>query len=272
MLYLIILTSLWNLIIIINKRRKILKINTIKSFNLGSSHSLCAFENNLKDNINLAENSQTFYYDYKILNHYFKRIEENTTCFITISYFSFNSKEYWLETDLIKYYKLLKISDFKGKIKFQCIIYKYFPILWSILKKFIKEKEYDKNKRILGHIKKLEDGKNVEYNMHLLENIILKCKEKNMNVILLTTPFTRKYNSFFSEKLLKEKFYININKVIKKHNILYLDLSHDYENFDKEEYFRDEDHLSLEGSKRFIEVIKEYKNVNKNKNREIYKK
>lgn len=244
----------WNVVIIINKKRKVTEIKVIKKFNLGNSYSLCAFENSLKTNTNLAENSQTLYYDYKILNHYFDKIEKEAICFLSISYFSFNSKEYWLETDLIKYYKILKIRDFKGKARIFYTIYKYFPILWSILKKFFKEKKYDTEKRIKGHVKKLEEGRNLAYNLEILESIILKCKEKSIRVIFLATPFTKKYNDYFSEDLLKEKFYPNIDKMIKKYNISYLDFSHDYINFSEKD-FKDADHLSLEGSKKFVDIL-----------------
>lgn len=150
---------IWNLIIIINKKKKNIKIEKIEYFNLGSSHSLCAFENNSKSIINLAENSQTFFYDYKILNYYYDIIEKNGICFITISYFSFNSKEFWLKIDLVKYYKILNLNDFNGKFKLQCFVYKYIPIIWSILKKYIKIKDIDELKRLEEHVIKLKEEK-----------------------------------------------------------------------------------------------------------------
>ena len=132
---------IWNIIIIFNRNKKYEKTKVkIKYFNLGSSHSLCAFNYNLTNWKNLAENSQTFYYDYKILDRYFESLDEEGICFLTISYFSFAPKEYWLKTDVIKYYKILKISEFSGKFKIECVLYKFFPIIWSVYKKFIKEK------------------------------------------------------------------------------------------------------------------------------------
>ena len=65
----LIILFIWNIIIFLNKKRKILKIEKIFNFNLGSSHSLVSFNYKNKNNYNLAENSQTFYYDYLILEN-----------------------------------------------------------------------------------------------------------------------------------------------------------------------------------------------------------
>lgn len=254
----IIILIIWNIIIIIKKKRKVNKerITEIKNFNLGSSHSLCAFSKNLKNNVNLAENSQTFYYDYKILSRYFNIIQEGGVCFLSISYFSFASKEYWIKTDLFKYYKILKITDFSGRAKLECIIYRYFPLIWSIYKKIIKEKKIEDSKKYLGHVKKLEENRNLEWNINILNNIIEKCKEKSVKIVFLTTPFRRKYNEYFSEELLRNNFYMIINKIAKKNSILYLDFSHDYLNYDDSKYFRDLDHLSELGSEKFLKQLK----------------
>ena len=93
--------------------------------------------------------------------------------------------------------------------------------------------------------------------MELIEKIIEKCKEKSIKVILITTPFKKEYNNFFKEDLLKNNFYDNIEKIRRKYNLLYFDLSHDYKNFDEERDFRDYDHLNEEGSKKFMEILDE---------------
>lgn len=166
--------------------------------------------------MNLGENSQTFYYDYIILKRYFNKIKNNGYCFLTISYFSFASKEYWLKEDLVKYYGKLQIENFHGIQKIDCMLYKYLPIIWSIRK---------------------------------------KCNEKSIKVILITTPFTEYYNSYFEKELLEKNFYEIIEKIKNKYNLLYFDFSHDYKNFNKKEYFENYDHLSKEGSEIFKEIL-----------------
>lgn len=252
-----IILVIWNSIIIVKRKIKLSKekVKTIKNFNLGSSHSLCAFASNLSNNTNLAENSQTFYYDYKVLNTYYDKIETGGICFLGISYFSFASKEYWLETDLFKYYKLLKIADFSGKAKIECLIYKYFPLIWSIYKKIKKERKIDEIKKYQGHVKKLRENRNLEWNLEIMNNIIKKCKEKSVKVILFTTPFEKEYNNYFDENLLANNFYKIIDKLKKEHDIIYLDFSKDYLNYNSND-FRDLDHLSKLGSQKFLEQMK----------------
>lgn len=252
----LIILFIWNIIIILNKKRKVVKKEKIFNFNLGSSHSLVSFNYKNKSNYNLAENSQTFYYDYLILEKYFDKLIDKSYCFLTISYFSFASKKYWLKEDITKYYKLLDMSKFDKEQKIECILYKYFPLIWSIRKKFIKvSNEIDPMIRIKGHKKKLQENRNLDFNIELIEKIIEKCKEKSIKVILITTPFKKEYNNFFEKDLLKNNFYDNIEKIRSKYNLLYFDFSHDYKNFDEKRDFRDYDHLNEEGSKKFMEIL-----------------
>ena len=111
------------------------------------------------------------------------------------------------------------------------------------------------NERIAGHVKICQ---NVEDKIATenLEKLIRKLKEKNIRIILITTPFRKYYNDYFSKELLEEKFYKYINLVKEKYNLEYYDFSHFYDIFEKDEYFNDFDHLSEKGSERFMEEIK----------------
>lgn len=259
MKFLFIILCVWNIIMLFSKKRKKFP-RKIKFFNLGSSHSYVSFnyENN-KTYANLAEHSQTLYYDNLIFNHVYNNIEKGATCFLTLSYFSFAGKERWLKNDVIKYYRVLKLSDFKGIEKIECFICKYLPIIWSLRKKFLKkENKILVNKRIEGHVRKLKDNKNKTYNLEIIENILTKCKEKQIKVIFITTPFTKYYNSFFTDELLEKNFYNIIYDICKKYNIKYIDFSHDYENFDEKECFSDFDHLNEKGSIVFMRELKKH--------------
>ena len=269
MAIIIISLFLYNIGIILTKRKKYrLKLpNKIKVFNLGSSHGYFAFNyENVKNGANLAQISQTFYYDYILLETFFNRIEDEATCFIPISYFSFSNKiKTWRKDDMINYYKILPLKKFKGREKIICFIFRYLPIIWSLKKKLDKSKEktrIEPKKRILKQVNMLKD-KRTNISIKYFYKIIKKLKDKNIRIILITTPFQKEYNKYFSEKLLNDKFYREIELIKRKENLEYYDLSKTYKIFDKGEYFGDNDHLNKKGSKIFM------KEINKILNKEI---
>lgn len=258
-----IIIIVWNIIIVINKKRRYKKVveKNIEIFNLGSSHSYFAFNYNVIKNkkcVNLANPSQTFYYDYKILNHYFDKLADAGKCFLTISYFSFAGKERWLIEDLITYFKVLKLKDFNTlEEKVNYIIFNYIPIVWSVKKKYLKIKNKSASKkkdRIQGHKNMLVENRNLKYNLDILDKIISKCKEKNIEVILVTTPFTEYYNNYFNKELLNNNFYKILDEIIERYNLEYIDLSHNYSKFTEKE-FDDYDHLSRSGSVKFMNYL-----------------
>ena len=268
-LYYIIYLIIRNLRLIFKQQKRKRKYNfkNIKSINLGSSHSYFAFlEADEKINLNLAHISQTFYYDKIMLNKFIDKIkkEKELICFITISYFSFSSKEVWEDQDIIQYYVPLSIWDFKGKERINYILYNYLPVILRFKRKIKEKLNKEKRKkevtiesRIKGHVKKLEKTQYREYNLNLLEGIIKKCQDNSIKVVLLTTPFQKEYNDYFSEELLEKNFYNVIEGITRKYKIKYLDYSHDHINFDKKEYFQknDYDHLSLDGAKVLMRLL-----------------
>lgn len=231
------------------------KIKEINKFVLGSSHAFYGFKAD-KDIINLANPSQTFYYDYLILNKYFEKIEKNIKCFISISYFSFSSKKAWIESDLEKYFYILNLKDFEGKYKIYYLIYRYLPLLKKYFKLY-QGRDKSITERIEGHYKILMNNEKIEDKLKYLYKIIEKCQEKNIEVILLTTPFTEEYNEYFPQKDLEKNFYSLINLLRNKYNLKYIDLSHRYDLFLEEDDFypEDYDHLSKKGSKKLIKYL-----------------
>lgn len=257
------------------KRKRKYNFKNIKSINLGSSHSYFAFlEADEKINLNLAHISQTFYYDKIMLNKFIDKIkkEKELICFITISYFSFSSKEVWEDQDIIQYYVPLSIWDFKGKERINYILYNYLPVILRFKRKIKEKLNKEKRKkevtiesRIKGHVKKLEKTQYREYNLNLLEGIIKKCQDNSIKVVLLTTPFQKEYNDYFSEELLEKNFYNVIEGITKKYKIKYLDYSYNYIDFDKKEYFQknDCDHLSLDGAKVLMRLLEKNLKIKK---------
>ena len=266
MLRILLILFIWNIfIVIIKKNKRFKKINkNIKLFNIGSSHGLCSF--NYKDcrnsSYNFGWHSQTFYYDYIVLKNYFNKISKDAICFIPISYFSFADKKCWNKQDMT-YRKNLKFYLLEGKDSKEAFLMQYLPLYISVRKKItkilIKSKKQAKVKTGIERIKKhveILSNQNERNSLIQLEKIIELLFTKNIKIILITTPCRKEYNDFFKKELLDEKFYNNINKIKNKYNLKYLDFSHEYEVFDKEEYFNDYDHLSNEGSKIFMQELK----------------
>lgn len=246
----------FGMIITKNKNWKLKIPSKIKVFNLGSSHGYFSF-NYQKINgggCNLANPSQTFYYDYKMLLAYYNNIEKKSICFLPISYFSFSERKYWTKEDKMIYLKILPFKLLDKEDRINAIILRYFPLIYSIIKRFKKKKEYKKGEdRINGHVKILEK-QNEKESLEFLDKIIKKLKEKNIRIILITTPFRNEYNKYFSQELLNKNFYGLIKKIQLKHNVEYYDFSHSTL-FDKDEYFNDYDHLNKKGSEIFMKEI-----------------
>ena len=260
MKFFIIILILYNVGMVVtkNKKWKIHLPNKIKVFNLGSSHGYFAFNyNEINGGGNLAYESQTFYYDFKMLMNFWENIEKDAVCFLPISYFSFSNRKYSLIEDKNKYFKILKFSLIDKEDKIEAFIMRYLPLIYSIvkrIKKLKKKKEKKGEERIKVHVKICKNS-DERTSLLYLEQLLEKLKEKNIRIILITTPFRKYYNDFFTNELLNEKFYKYIYQIKNKYNLEYYDFSHSYEIFEKEEYFNDYDHLNEKGSKIFMKEI-----------------
>lgn len=259
-----------------NYEKRKYNYKNISTFNLGSSHSYWSFLtlDSLK-HINLAHSSQTFYYDKIMLEKFLNKTNSdkvNKICFLTISYFSFSANKLWQNQDIVQYYYPLSLEDFENKEKLEYILYNYLPIIYNFKRKIkekLKKKKINKTeaeiieKRIIGHVKRLKEINNREFNLKLLQELIERCQKNSIKVVLLTTPFRKEYNNYFSQELLEKNFYNIIEKIAQKYSLRYLDFSHDYINFNKKEYFKEEDydHLSLEGSKILMKLLEKNLNI-----------
>ena len=257
---------------VLKRKKRYRKNRKGKIINIGSSHSrdcLKAMKVNEKEWLDLSYASQTFYFDYESLKKYKALLEEESIIFLNISYFSFAPKFMWGKNSEEDYFKRFDFKEFQGKYKLKYLLYVYFPIFKYLknkvnsLKKIeFNNEEVERTKRIKGHVKKLEENRNKEYNIFLLKKVIRFCKENNYKLIFITSPFKKEYNDYFSKELLENNFYKIIYDTINNENILYLDFSHDYKNFDEERYFDDYDHLSFEGSKKFLQELSKKLGIN----------
>lgn len=263
-------------------------IQKIEVINLGSSHEYMGIDPDYYDykGFNLANVSQSIYYDYSILNKFINKGKEIKVVLIPISYFSLgfkmiDSDEYWREFFYKKFYNIpvennSKVFDLKnyslfalyGKDESYSYIRKRFKVnLAENVKEngsFIERKysidDFMKNindisgkERVKGH-NKVFDYKNVSQNKYYLGEIIKACKSKNIVPIILTTPVYKTYSENMKPDIwsISQKVIKNIQK---DYGVMYFNYLND-KRFTKED-FRDNDHLNPKGAEKFSKIINE---------------
>lgn len=249
--------------------------------NLGSSHGAYDFS---YDNImskgytcfNFANTSQSYNYDYAVLQEYGHYMTSGSVLFIPVSYFSFNNEvtnSTEAEAMSIRYYHLLSPKNIPDYDLYVDIVTTKLPILSAgedILQLFP-----DLNTALTAHA--ANEGIDVEefarrardrYSRHFdnkddyfwperieeLYDIIDYCKDNDITPVLITTPFSKYYVDPVSQDFLQE-FYATINKVVNDTDVNYYDYSHDERFYDNLEYFSDSDHLNETGALYFTDIL-----------------
>ena len=247
----------------------------IEIVNLGSSHGMAGIKYPKEINgYNLALNSQTMYYDLKILQKYKNNIKKDGIVIIPISIFSFYGLE---DIDNNKYYNFLNYKDIENGKKNIDFLYKNFYIFYNgrilpgtikfvikslINKKFdyqyyeLKEKKWEEKDLINEAI---ETGKKhlaiKEVNISFVKEILDFCDNNNLKSVLVTTPQSYLYNNIIGEKNYQERIYDIIALLQKEKDFIYLDYSHD-KRFEREmELFYDDDHLNKKGANLFTKIL-----------------
>lgn len=250
--------------------------------NLGSSHGAYDFN---YDNImntsglicfNFANTSQSYNYDYAILQEFGQYMETNSVLLIPVSYFSFNNEvvnEAEAEAMSLRYYHFMSpeyIPDYDPYID---LISNKLPILSAgkdILKLFP-----DIDPALIAHA--ADNGINVEefanrardrYSRHFdnkeayflperieeLYAIIDYCNGHEITPVLITTPFSSYYTDLISEDFLQE-FHETVTAIASSTGTSYYDYSHDSRFHENLEYFSDSDHLNEAGAVYFTDII-----------------
>lgn len=262
-----------------NNRFKKIFSNSYDVINVGSSHGKYAFfyDNDDLSGLNLANISQSFYYDFEILKQYKAGIEEGTKVLIPVSLFSF----YKSREDSKKFY--YNILDKESLIGISSKEY-YSNILFSITQSpvnFIKDliivvkgrdiykwpsNINDERKKEVA-IGKAESHLGLDSDTDYLDlpddNINILCEMirliENLNAvpILVTTPLSYMYNNQVTEKIFTNRINMNIESVeeILGHKLRYLDYSHNEMFSNNLDMFADSDHMSKSGAKEFTKVI-----------------
>lgn len=259
----------------------------IEISNVGSSHGLWGFcYEILEDNyhcFNFAMESQSLSYDYRLLEQYIENLKEGGTLFVTLSYFSF----FWdeesqpdFEAKNTRYYRVLKPEYIKEYSVMNDICYHYLPVLGSQegVLKILAKKGKGENTGLDNWERTAEDLdvlKNAEaaVKRHITENrnsagelvrnpdevaalynIINLCKERDLRVVLITTPYLQEYNDQVPTDCL-ENFHTIIREIQCETNVEYYDYANDARFINNYKLFMNSDHLNKKGAIKFTSIL-----------------
>ncbi len=263
----------------IKKEEITVQANDTEILILGPSHTMNALNPAFfsKKTYNFANWSQSLYYDKAILDFYINKLPKLKTVILPISYFSmwyqledeadkwriyFFYKEFNIPNDKIHYLELKAWS--------KTMLYPQKKALDIVLSNFEHEKEklyyqgwlgsdttsyqFDtlNVKTTINRHNKIINEINLKQNITYLEEIITKLQQKNINIILIQTPFSEAYNNARLSKYVIKNDSI-IKTITDKYKISYYDYSKLYVN--NRLYLSNHDHLSFLGAEKFSRVI-----------------
>ncbi|MEG0069064.1 MAG: hypothetical protein RR693_04705 [Cetobacterium sp.] len=246
----------------------------LKIINLGSSHGKYGFlYPEGEDAFNFAIESQTYYYDLKILKKYSDRLEPNSIVLIPVSIFSFYD-EGWLDELNESYYGFLDFKDIYNGKKDMYYLWNFSPILYSgkklieifqyfqqvVVRKqlFFKENTYPKDLDFEGKVKEAQTTskrhlapENLDFTY--INEILEFCEKKNFKAIMVGMPQSYLYNDQVGDFNYRKRIKSKIGRL--KIKPIYLDYSHDAR-FERDlDLFLDDDHLNEKGAKKFTTII-----------------
>ena len=251
--------------------------------NLGSSHGAYDFvyDDILKKGyncFNFANTSQTYNYDYAILQAYGQYMAEDSVLFIPVSYFSFNNEvinDTEKQAMSIRYYHFLPpeyIPDYDPYID---LVTHKMPILSA--GEDIIDLMPDLKLSLTAHA--ADDGIDAEefarraqerYSRHFdnkdeyflperieeLYAIIDYCKAHEITPVLITTPFSKYSRDLVSDEFLQE-FEKTVTGIATDTYVSYYDYSYDERFRGNLDYFSDSDHLNEEGAAYFMDILRD---------------
>lgn len=263
-------------------------ISSVHIWTFGSSHGLYGISPKYfsKPAFNSAHVSQPLKYDAFIFHKYIEQADSVEWVILPISYFTLTSKmedgeEWWRIKNYCIYYDC---PYHKWKPKYNCEIignplslYKQIKRVGRYWIKGVDDNSCDslgldlgfsKNKRgeqwymngkhrAKYHTNNLQEKKLViQENIGYLERIIEKCEEKNVSVLLLTTPVCSTYYDCVDSA----QYSLMVNTcerlVRENNNVTYLNLFKD-SRFVEDDFF-DADHLETEGAAKLTKILNNY--------------
>ena len=247
----------------------------VKTLILGSSHGYQGIDPNvIPSAFNLANSAQPLQYDYELLKHYDSQLVNLENVILTISYFSFRSSfdllTYdWQKTAYKVYMDVPVYSDF-SKYNF---IASYMPLFRTVMGSVMRdERQYTcdslgfkaqsikersdewENSEAKVAIKShsYTDTTYVHYNIEKLKEIIAFCKERNINLTLITTPTWHAYYENLNPAQLAEMYRI-VERLQAEYNFDYYDFLKD-KRFTSDDFIN-ADHLNEDGAKKLTEML-----------------
>lgn len=248
---------------------------SVKTLILGSSHTYYGVRPEFLDSAyNLANTSQNLKYDYFMLEHYASRCSNLRNVVLPISYFTFFSKEFeetkdwWIAIN----YKLYMGCPYHSWFsKYGAEVF-HLPVYAGKIKSLIKGvtkiecdslgwgtnfKAEDKPENWDGDVAlkavqrhTVDDWSSLDKNLSYFEKIKRFCRERNIRLVLITTPT---YHTYFSQ--LDNRQLTKMNEIIKANaDVEYYNFLRD-SRFEDEDFY-DSDHLSDVGAKKFSLLLK----------------
>lgn len=258
--------------------------------NTGSSHGLYGFNYlNLGKEyncFNFALESQYLSYDYRVISEYADCLEPNGVMFITVSFFSFYGMDEremeGFEGKNNRYYKLLSPDNIKNYNWKNDLKFRFFPIIndEEVIKTLAEGKDTGDAWKRVWYLKaseneSIEENAESTFKRHYidnnniietkkvnteeldaLKNIILFCKGKQIEPVIITTPLMTEYKSRISQDYLND-FYNRMNDIALDLNVKYYDYSSDERFTARPQLFMNCDHLNYDGALLFTDILKE---------------
>jgi len=260
-------------------------ISSVQVLIMGSSHSYFGINPTCfsEHAFNASHVSQTLKYDYYIFNKFYNQMDSLRILILPVSYGSLVDfgPERGIEDWRAKYYSIYYGCEYhKFEPNYNYEIYNKHHLKMALNSMLGKEnhracdslgrgftgnledrpKNWEESGRIAArrHTSSKINHEIVEKNKFLIEEIINKCREKNVFVVIVTTPT---YQSYW-ENL--DTYQLNLmieicNSYAEKHtNVKYLNLLSD-ERFGPDD-FSDADHLNEFGAEKLSRVLNDYCN------------
>lgn len=206
--------------------------------------------------LNLALCPQSVASDFRMLKHYGNRYHPGTTVFIVLSDLAFAKRGYTGNQTTDKYYKVLDMGEIDGYNPFKAVRARYLPVL-SSWKNFLRfywdikpDREYecmvnendreaveaDARKRCQAWIrefglKNLSDASQGQkfadefaFTSNIVEEMVVWCKEKGLNPVLVNLPVAAEMENCFSQEFLNAFYYDQMNQIVRNTGVKFIDL------------------------------------------------
>jgi len=263
-------------------KKELIDVNQsqVEVFFLGTSHSFSGINPREIDRpaLNLANNSQSLYYDIRILEESLDDLPALKTVVFEVNFFSFfynldKGPEAWRNVfyyqsfgidaqteqlsllDLSRSYQL-KRNELVLLMESQEQNKTYFDALGFAGAETDRKEltEAAAHKKFLSFSNDYINEES-EYLINRLSNLLDQLEDRNINVVIIQTPV-----SSFLSSYIKKSEYLNktnqiLNQLEKQYDITHLNYLYD-ERFN-DELFQDADHLSIEGSKLLTFIVNE---------------